>query len=422
MQKMLPITVLSGFYKTGKSTLLKHLVQNNIHLRIAILASSATEDVFIAPEFGAQIKVFRYKESKEELDLDFEYTTMHSELLREVLAIAQSESFDVLILEATGAMEPATLIHAFAHAGEVVDVDLFKWVYLDSFVAMVDAEKFLADLNTEETLVDRQMQGDVEESPLIASLLTDQLEVANIIVINKIDTVEGAKLDTLRALCAQMNPKAKILETLQGQIEPSELLNKGLFNWEDALGHEHWATQIVGGAILTDAQDKGIETWVYKARKPFHPERLWAFFNESYPHEILRGKGLFWIAARPEDVLVFSTSGPTMRLDWAGVWWSAMSDEERRQEEDYDLLEADAKSQWDDQWEDRHTEMVFIGMGLNTTYLKQQLDHCLVTPEELSAYAEGVDFVDPFPDFDDEADEEDVTEEEMGNAKEVPNE
>ena len=251
-------------------------------------------------------------------------------------------------------------------------------------VTVVDAFNFFKDFGSPETLVDRNLTDIEGDERTIVNLLTDQIEFANVIILNKSDLVSEDTLGILKAAIKKLNPSAKILESSFSRISPKEILNTGLFNFEEAEQSAGWIEELSKDEHTPETEEYGIGSFVYRSRKPFDPERFWNFVQQKFPHNIIRSKGLFWMASRPQQALVWGQAGGSVRADSAGVWWSSMPFQKRMDYYAFIENQKQIESEWDATFGDRKNEIVFIGQHLDEKNIRAELDICLVTDEELA--------------------------------------
>lgn len=321
--------------------------------------------------------------------------TLREDLIAEVEKLAKEDRFDYLIIESTGISEPIPVAQTFSYVDEAMNIDLGKFSRLDTMVTVVDCFNFKKDFGTSELLIDREWVDDAADQRTIVNLLTDQIEFANVIILNKTDLVSADDLQLLKAVIRKLNPSAKQIESSFSKVDLKEILNTGLFNFEDASQGAGWIQEL-NSAHAPETEEYGISSTVFRSSKPFHPKRLWDYLNVQFPPNVIRTKGLFWLAAMPDRALNFSQAGGSLRIESAGVWWSSMSVAERLDYQDFAENREEIEGRWDEDFGDRMNEMVFIAQDLQKEELHQQLNDCLITTEEVLYYKSGGDFVNPF--------------------------
>jgi G3E family GTPase len=276
-------------------------------------------------------------------------------------------------------------------------IDLSAYSYIDTMVTMVDCFNFFNDFSTNELLAERDLTELEDDNRTIVNLLTDQVEFANVIILNKTDLVDVHTVGLLRAAIKKLNPTANIITAQFGNVSTNAILNTGLFNFEVAQNSAGWQKELEADGHMPETEEYGISSFVFKNNKPFHPQRFWHYLNTEYPAGVIRAKGLFWLASRPDDAINFSQAGGSSRIDNAGVWWASMPENDRSKYQAYfdnkDLIEA----KWHTEWGDRMNEIVFIGQDLNKTEIIDSLNFCLINDEEIKAYFSAEPFIDPFP-------------------------
>lgn len=380
MTKRIPVTVLSGYLGSGKTTMMNHVLQNKKDLRVAVIVNDMSEINIDAELIANGSGISRTEEKFVELSNGCICCTLREDLLQEVERLAKLGNIDYILIESTGISEPIPVAQTFSYLDEELGIDLTKFFQLDTMVTVVDAHRFWHDFQSGESLLERkEAVGELDERD-VADLLIDQIEFCDVLVVNKCDLVSVEELERLERILRALQPEAKLIRTTNGVLDPVDILNTGRFDFERVSESAGWLKELELGHEnhTPETEEYGISSFTYKRKRPFHPMRFVEWCDQM-PDSIVRAKGIVWSARHQDVALLLSQAGSSAKIEPVSYWVAALAS---TQQQDVFQQSPEVLEDWDEEFGDRMTQLVMIGIDLDKKDIIKQLDSCLLTDEE----------------------------------------
>lgn len=395
-EKKLPVTVLSGFLGAGKTTVLSHILNNRNGLKVAVIVNDMSEINIDSAIIEKEVSLNRSEEKLVQMSNGCICCTLREDLLIEVNKLATEQKFDYLVIESTGIAEPLPVAETFTFADDE-GISLSDLATLDTMVTVVDAVNFIKDYDEANSLQEAGESLGEDDDRSVTDLLVEQVEFANVILISKTDLVDEEAISRLRGIIRSLNTEAKIIPIQNGNVDITEVLGTGLFDFEKAQLAPGWLKELRGEHV-PETEEYGISSFTFEARRPFHPQKFFEFLHHKQEYgKLIRSKGYFWLATRPEYAGQWSQAGGIGRYGYAGMFWKAIPKAQWPTEAEY--LQS-IQEQWREPFGDMRQELVFIGQKLNQEEMLNSLRNCLLTDEEMAMgemYWQTLP--DPFPEW-----------------------
>ncbi|RUS47052.1 GTP-binding protein [Cohnella sp. AR92] len=387
----IPVTVLSGYLGSGKTTVLNHVLNNRQGMKVAVIVNDLSEvniDAGLIKEGGG---LSRTDEKLVEMSNGCICCTLREDLLREVERLAQDGRFDYILIESTGVGEPIPVAQTFTYKDEEQGIDLSRLCRLDCMVTVVDAYRFWHDFSSGESLLERRQAVGEDDTREVVDLLIDQIEFCDVLLLNKCDLIEEKELLELEELLRKLQPRAKLIRTVKGRVDPADILNTGRFDFEQSSRSAGWIKELEKPVHTPETEEYGIASFVYERLRPMHPGRLMNWLS-AWPAEVVRAKGVLWVASRNQMGQSLSQAGPSIQFGPAGYWVAALPEAEQAW---YRRQDPELEANWSPEFGDRINKVVFIGIDMQKESIIASLDDCLLTDMEMNL--DWRRFEDPLP-------------------------
>ncbi len=378
MSQTIPVTVLSGALGAGKTTTLNHVLTEDHGHEVAVLVNDMGEVNIDVDHVEQQSELSQADEEIIEMSNGCICCRLRGDMLEAVGALVENREFDYLLVESSGISEPIPVAQTFALGFEDAEYDPTDDYHLDTMVSVVDAHAMYEGFDSGKTLASDEAAAGTDRIP--EEVLLDQIEFCDVLLLNKCDLVPDDELDEIEAVLRALQPRAEIIRTEFGRVDPADILETGRFDFEEAQSSAGWKHELQEGHHHDTAADEhGVESFVFRADRPLHPERF-AELLRNLPSAVIRAKGFFWSAGREDVAMGLDKAGQSVRAGPKGQWIVNLPEQQQQR---YFQAVPDLEDEWDDQWGDRGVELVFIGRDFEAAELEAWLEDCLLSDAEM---------------------------------------